>query len=69
LSKQTGYGEMYKVKQHLGDDYIVNNNHILTLHMPDHKVIFWRNLPTILRLFESFKKQPVFYEFTNTFSR
>ncbi len=43
LTKQTGYGEMYRVKQHLGDDYIVNDNHILTLHMPDHKVIFWNN--------------------------
>jgi DNA gyrase/topoisomerase IV subunit B len=41
LNKLEGYGEMYKVIQHYGEDYIVNNNHTLTLHMPDHKVIFW----------------------------
>jgi DNA gyrase/topoisomerase IV subunit B len=41
LSKVDGYGEMYKIKQGLGEDYIVNNNHILTVHMPDHKIIFW----------------------------
>lgn len=41
LSKIEGTGELYKIKQHLGNDYIVNNNHILTLHMPDHKVVFW----------------------------
>jgi DNA gyrase/topoisomerase IV subunit B/ssDNA-binding Zn-finger/Zn-ribbon topoisomerase 1 len=41
LNKLEGYGEMYKVIQHYGEDYVVNNNHTLTLHMPDHKVIFW----------------------------
>lgn len=41
LNKTTGFGEMYKIKQNYGEEYIVNNNHTLTLHMPDHKVIFW----------------------------
>lgn len=41
LNKTEGFGEMYKIIQHYGEDYVVNNNHTLTLHMPDHKVIFW----------------------------
>jgi len=41
LNKIEDFGEMYKIKQHYGEDYVVNNNHTLTLHMPDHKVIFW----------------------------
>ena len=36
-----GFGEMYKVIQSRGDNYIVNSEHILSLRMPDHKVIFW----------------------------
>jgi DNA topoisomerase-2 len=36
-----GRGKMYKVNQMNGESYKVNDNHILTLHMPDHKVIFW----------------------------
>ena len=36
-----GRGKMYDVSQSLGESYIVNEEHILTLHMPDHKVIFW----------------------------
>jgi DNA topoisomerase-2 len=36
-----GTGKMYEVSQSLGESYIVNEEHILTLHMPDHKVIFW----------------------------
>ena len=43
LNKIEGFGEMYKIKQHYGEEYVVNNNHTLTLHMPDHKVIFWNN--------------------------
>lgn len=38
-----GRGKMYEVSQSLGESYIVNEEHILTLHMPDHKVIFWNN--------------------------
>lgn len=38
-----GKGQMYKVYQENGDTYSVNDEHILTLHMPDHKVIFWNN--------------------------
>ncbi len=41
LNKIEGFGEMYKIIQNYGEDYVVNNNHTLTLHMPDHKVIFW----------------------------
>jgi len=38
----TGKGKMYEVTQgRRGEPYQVNENHILTLHMPDHKVIFW----------------------------
>jgi len=36
-----GEGQMYEVQQAHGDTYTVNDEHILTLHMPDHKVIFW----------------------------
>ena len=41
LHKITGSGEMYKVSQSRGDSYTVNSEHILSLRMPDHKVIFW----------------------------
>ncbi len=37
----TGTGQMYEIAQAQGDSYQVNDQHILTLHMPDHKVIFW----------------------------
>ena len=36
-----GSGQMYEISQAQGDSYQVNDQHILTLHMPDHKVIFW----------------------------
>jgi len=36
-----GNGQMYKIIQANGESYKVNDNHTLTLHMPDHKVIFW----------------------------
>jgi DNA topoisomerase II len=39
----TGQGKMYDITQANGDTYTVNDQHILTLHMPDHKVIFWNN--------------------------
>lgn len=39
----TGSGKLYKVSQSRGDDYIVNEYHILTVRMPDHKVVFWNN--------------------------
>lgn len=41
LGTITGTGKMYEVEQALGDSYKVNDEHTLTLHMPDHKVIFW----------------------------
>ena len=36
-----GFGEMYEVSQSRGDPYVVNSEHILSLRMPDHKVIYW----------------------------
>ncbi len=39
----TGKGQMYEVEQANADSYKVNDEHILTLHMPDHKVIFWNS--------------------------
>ena len=36
-----GKGKMYKITQMNGEPYEVNDQHTLTLHMPDHKVIFW----------------------------
>ena len=41
LSTIFGKGKMYEVSQNRGENYKVNDEHILTLHMPDHKVIFW----------------------------
>ena len=43
LDISRGRGPMYEVQQAHGETYYVNNEHILTLHMPDHKVIFWNN--------------------------
>jgi DNA gyrase/topoisomerase IV subunit B len=36
-----GTGQMYEVEQANADSYTVNDQHILTLYMPDHKVILW----------------------------
>ena len=41
LNTIRGFGEMYEVSQSRGDSYVVNSEHILSLRMPDHKVIFW----------------------------
>lgn len=38
-----GVGKLYEIEQAHGENYIVNDEHILTLHMPDHKVIFWNS--------------------------
>jgi DNA gyrase/topoisomerase IV subunit B len=38
-----GKGQMYEITQADGESYTVNNNHTLTLYMPDHKVIFWND--------------------------
>ena len=40
----TGKGQMYEVEQANAESYTVNDEHILTLHMPYHKVIFWNNI-------------------------
>ena len=39
-----GRGQMYEITQGNGDSYKVNDQHILTLHMPDHKRIFWNDV-------------------------
>lgn len=39
-----GKGQMYKIIQENGESYKVNDQHTLTLHMPNHKVIFWNNI-------------------------
>jgi len=36
-----GTGQMYKISQTDAEEYIVNDNHTLTFHMPNHKVIYW----------------------------
>jgi hypothetical protein len=36
-----GKGQLYNVDQVNADSYTVNDQHTLTLYMPDHKVIFW----------------------------
>jgi DNA topoisomerase-2 len=36
-----GNGQMYEIEQTKGETYKVNDRHILTLHMPSHKIIFW----------------------------
>lgn len=41
LSTIFGKGKMYEVSQNRGENYKVNDQHILTLRMTDHKVIFW----------------------------
>ena len=38
-----GNGPLYEVAQAHAEPYFVNDQHILTLHMPDHKVIFWNS--------------------------
>lgn len=43
LSVQMGRGPMYRVEQVYGESYVVNDEHVLTLHMPDHKVILWND--------------------------
>jgi hypothetical protein len=41
LSTCAGVDNMYKIKQHTGEDYIVNEPHILTLKYSTHKNITW----------------------------
>jgi DNA gyrase/topoisomerase IV subunit B len=41
LTLHKGNGKMYEVQQDRGESYKVNDEHILTLCMPDHKSIYW----------------------------
>ena len=36
-----GEGQLFEVQQINAEPYVVNDEHLLTLHMPDHKVILW----------------------------
>ena len=40
-NKVTGISRLFEVSQQRGNSYIVNEEHILCVRMPDHKVIFW----------------------------
>jgi DNA topoisomerase II len=44
LNKITGTGALYKVTQSNGESYTINENHILSLAMVDHKTIFWNSV-------------------------
>ena len=44
LTLHKGNGKMYEVHQDRGDSYKVNDDHILTLCMPEHKKIYWYDL-------------------------
>ena len=39
----SGVGKLYEVSQPRGMTYVVNSEHILSLRMPDHKIIFWNS--------------------------
>lgn len=41
LTLHKGNGKMYEISQKRGETYKVNDEHILTLCMPEHKKIFW----------------------------
>jgi DNA gyrase/topoisomerase IV subunit B len=41
LTLHKGNGKMYEVFQDRGESYKVNDEHILTLCMPEHKIIYW----------------------------
>lgn len=40
---KAGTKKVYKIRQSLADDYYATRDHKITLHMPDHKVIFWKS--------------------------
>jgi len=41
LTLYKGNGKMYEISQDRGESYKVNNEHILTLCIPEHKIIYW----------------------------
>lgn len=41
INKCEGNGRLFEISQPRGKSYIVNEEHLLSLRMPDHKVIFW----------------------------
>src|SRR6476620_5380452 len=44
-----GHGKMYEISQDRGESYKVNDEHILTLCIPNHKSIYWSNEHTSWR--------------------
>jgi DNA gyrase/topoisomerase IV subunit B len=57
LSTISGKGKMFEIIQVRGDNYKVNADHILTLHMPDHKIIFWNTNGWSILWWDSREKQ------------
>ncbi len=41
INRVTGNEKLFEITQQRCEPYIVNENHVLCLRMPDHKVIFW----------------------------
>ena len=37
-----GFDNMFRINQAYGDSYTVNSKHILTLHYPKHKCVWWK---------------------------
>ena len=46
LNKVEGTGKLFEISQCKSASYVVNENHIICLRMPDHKVIFWNKTKT-----------------------
>ena len=44
LGMTQGRGRLFEISQSHGQSYVVNENHILSLTMPDHKRIFWNTV-------------------------
>lgn len=43
-NRTSGIGRLFQVNQKYNDSYVVNENHILSLKMPSHKVVFWNDM-------------------------
>jgi DNA topoisomerase-2 len=41
IDRREGNGRLFEIKQQSYEPYVVNEDHILCLRMPEHKVIFW----------------------------
>jgi DNA topoisomerase-2 len=54
--KCEGKGRLFEVKQEYGMTYIVNENHILSLHFPEHKKILISNNELVVRWIDKINK-------------